>query len=81
MSPGPLLDLLTVLQVRVELTTTLLAVSVDEMPLLTGKLYQEIKRDESTWYIQARKGVGSKPPAAYAFLVRRSFSACGLCRL
>ncbi|GAB4821293.1 hypothetical protein N2152v2_008339 [Parachlorella kessleri] len=48
-------------KVHVELTTTSLAVSVDEMPLLTGKLYQEIKRDESTWYMQARKDVESRP--------------------
>lgn len=40
------------LQVSVELTTTSLAVAVDEQPLLGGALYREIKRDESTWYIQ-----------------------------
>lgn len=43
-------------QVVVELTPTFLAISVDEKPVLGGALYREIKRDESTWYIQVGAG-------------------------
>lgn len=37
---------------QVTLTTSTIAVTVHERPVLRGKLFREIKAEESTWYIQ-----------------------------
>lgn len=37
-------------RVRVTLTTTRLAIEVDEAPVLAGQLYRAVKAGESTWY-------------------------------
>jgi hypothetical protein len=52
MPPLPPLLCLLCLQVRVQLTTTSLAISVDERPILGGPLFRPIKAGDSTWFIQ-----------------------------
>jgi hypothetical protein len=39
-------------RVAVRLTTSAISVCVDEAPVLAGRLYREIKAEESTWFIQ-----------------------------
>jgi hypothetical protein len=39
-------------RVAVRLSTSAISVCVDEAPVLAGRLYREIKAEESTWFIQ-----------------------------
>ncbi|EFN58095.1 hypothetical protein CHLNCDRAFT_142413 [Chlorella variabilis] len=39
-------------RVAVQLSTSAISVCVDEAPVLAGRLYREIKAEESTWYVQ-----------------------------
>jgi hypothetical protein len=39
-------------RVAVQLSTSAIAVSVDDTPVLRGQLWREIKAEESTWYVQ-----------------------------
>ena len=50
----PLLPGLPTTKVAVTITPTRLAVELDERPILKGKLYKEVKAEESTWYVQDR---------------------------
>ncbi|KAL4532079.1 hypothetical protein Ndes2437B_g02505 [Nannochloris sp. 'desiccata'] len=48
----PLPENITVSKISVSIKPSHLTVDFDERPMLKGKLYREIKADESTWYIQ-----------------------------
>lgn len=41
-------------RVRVRLTTGTISVEVDEAPVLAGRLWREIKAEESTWWVGGR---------------------------
>lgn len=38
-------------KVQVDISPSAIRVELDERPILSGKLFQDIKQDESTWYI------------------------------
>ena len=50
----PLPEGLAAAKVGVSLGPTRICVELDERPALKGRLYREIKADESTWYVQDR---------------------------
>ena len=54
----PLPEGLPARRVSVQLSTAAIRVEVDEAPVLRGRLYREIKAEESTWYIQVGWGGG-----------------------
>lgn len=42
----------TLKHINITLTTTTIHVAVQERPIIKGKLYKEIKAEESTWFVQ-----------------------------
>lgn len=48
----PLPEGLPASRVSVQLSTSRIRVLVDETPVVAGRLYREIKADESAWYVQ-----------------------------
>lgn len=48
----PLPEGLPVRRCAVQLSTTSISISVNDTPVLSGRLYRAIKAEESTWYVQ-----------------------------